>query len=69
MLIFTSGTRFPRRPALGAIAPAGLSLGHAFPAGVSNTRSNQFCFNIKVELLLPSIFCFEIEGFKNLIFS
>ena len=39
---------------LSACAPAGVSLGHAFPAGISNIRSNQLCLIIKMEPFLST---------------
>ncbi len=43
-LISTPGTRFPRA----VRKTCGVSFGHVFPAGVSNTRSYQLCFKIQI---------------------
>ncbi|KRF54340.1 hypothetical protein ASG97_02710 [Bacillus sp. Soil745] len=57
-LISTPGTRFPRavREPPRRFAPAGSPLDSHFPQESRTLRSNQLCFNSKIELHLLQIF-------------
>ncbi|MFF2500764.1 hypothetical protein [Peribacillus sp. NPDC058075] len=53
-LISSPGTRFPRAVRGPGASSPGVSLGLAFPAGVSTFRSNQLRFKIQMDILLST---------------